>query len=243
MSLLKIESLSKCFGAIKVADRFDLTVERGEALGIIGPNGAGKTSLFNLIGGALRPDAGKILFLGKDITGMSMEDRCRAGIGRTYQIPKPFAKMTVFENCLVAATAGGGIGERQSYEQCAGILEQMKLLNKANAFAGHLTLLERKALEVARALSSSPQLLLLDEIAGGLTDGEATALVGMIQEVCRRGATVLWIEHVVHALLAVATRLVVIDFGAKVMEGDPAEVMASAVVKRIYMGMEVVCNS
>ncbi len=243
MSLLRIENLSKSFGAIKVADEFNLTVERGEALGVIGPNGAGKTSLFNLIGGALRPDAGKIFFLGKDVTGMSMEGRCRAGMGRTFQIPKPFAKMTVFENCLVAATAGGGTSERKSYLHCAEILEQMKLLAKANEFAGNLTLLERKALEVARALSSSPQLLLLDEIAGGLTDDEATALVGMIQEVCRRGTTVLWIEHVVHALMAVATRLVVIDFGAKVMEGDPSEVMDSSVVKRIYMGMGDLCNS
>lgn len=240
MQLLRIDKLSKSFGAIKVADGIDLTVAEGEALGIIGPNGAGKTSLFNLIAGALHPDNGRVHFLGKDITSLSMESRCRAGIGRTFQIPRPFSKMTVLENCLVAATAGGRTRESQSYHRCAEILEQMRLLRKANVLAGSLPLLERKALEVARALSSSPRLLLLDEIAGGLTDAEASELVKMIRQVHQRGTAILWIEHIVHALLAVTTRLIVINFGAKVMEGDPAEVMESPIVKRIYMGMEAV---
>jgi len=240
MEILRITNLSKSFGAIKVTNGLDLVVSEGEALGILGPNGAGKTSLFNLISGALQPDGGSVHFLGKDITSLNAESRCRAGIGRTFQVPKAFSKMTVLENCLVAATAGGQKSERQSYQHCAEILQQMRLLKKANELAGSLTLLERKALEVARALSSSPRLLLLDEIAGGLTDAEATELVKMIQQVHKSGTTILWIEHIVRALLAVATRLLVIDFGAKVMEGDPAEVMESAEVKRIYMGMEAV---
>ena len=238
MEVLRIEKLSKRFGAIPVAEQINLSVGEGDAVGIIGPNGAGKTSLFNLIGGNLQPDAGRIILLGKDVTAMGAEMRCRAGLGRTYQIPQPFAGMTVFENCLVAATSGAGKGERGSYDDCARVLEEMHLLPKANVLAGSLTLLERKALEVARALCSEPRVLLLDEIAGGLTPAEASELVETLRGVNQRGVAIVWIEHIVHALVAVVNRLVVMNFGAKVMEGDPAEVMASAEVKRIYMGME-----
>ena len=238
MEVLRIENLKKSFGAIKVADAINLSIAQGEAVGIIGPNGAGKTSLFNLISGNLAPDAGKIYLLGNDVTAMGAEMRCRAGIGRTYQIPQPFAGMTVFENCLVAATSGAGKSERASYDPCAEVLREMHLLAKANLLAGSLTLLERKALEVARALCSEPRVLLLDEIAGGLTTAEASELVETLRGVHSRGVAIVWIEHIVHALVAVVNRLVVIDFGAKVMEGDPAEVMASTEVKRIYMGME-----
>jgi branched-chain amino acid transport system ATP-binding protein len=238
MELLRLENLSKNFGAITVAQKVNLTIAEGDAVGIIGPNGAGKTSLFNLISGTLTPDCGRIFLLGNDITALTMQKRCRAGLGRTFQIPQPFAGMTVFENCLVSATAGAGKSERQSYEHCAEVLSEMHLLAKANVLAGSLTLLERKALEVARALCSEPRLLLLDEIAGGLTTDEASELVETIRNVNRRGVAILWIEHIVHALLAVVNRLVVLNFGEKVIEGDPAEVMASAEVKRIYMGME-----
>ena len=239
MALLVVKELSKSFGAVKVADRFSFSLDAGEALGIIGPNGAGKSSLFNLIGGNLRASQGSIQFDGKDITHSSAQQRCRAGIGRTYQIPQPFAKMTVLENCLVAASFGGGRSERQSYGYCADVLKRTGLLKKANVPAGSLTLLERKTLELARALSSSPRLLLLDEIAGGLTEREAAELVAMIREIHAAGTAVIWIEHIVHALVAVVGRLMVIDFGAKVMDADPSTVMNSAEVKRIYMGIEV----
>lgn len=238
MELLRVENLSKSFGAITVADKMNLSIAEGDALGIIGPNGAGKTSLFNLISGTVTPDAGRIVLLGKDVTALGMENRCRAGLGRTFQIPQPFAGMTVFENCLVAATAGARKSERESYDRCAEILRTVHLLGKANALAGSLTLLERKALEMARALSSEPRVLLLDEIAGGLTTDEASELVETIRNVHRQDVAILWIEHIVHALMAVVNRLVVVNFGVKVMEGDPAEVIESAEVKRIYMGME-----
>ena len=238
MQVLRLDRLRKNFGAIPVADSISLSVDEGEALGIIGPNGAGKTSLFNLIGGALRPDSGRIYFLGRDVTALSMEQRCRAGIGRTYQVPKPFTRMTVMENCLVAAVAGGHNPESQAYDHCAGILRQTHLLGKANQMASSLTLLERKALELARALSSSPRLLLLDEIAGGLTERETEELVQLIRSIHASGTTVVWIEHIVNALMAVANRLLVINFGAKILDGVPAEVMESPEVKRIYMGME-----
>jgi branched-chain amino acid transport system ATP-binding protein len=180
-----------------------------------------------------------LFFGGKEITHASPQQRARAGMGRTYQIPQPFSKMTVLENCLVAASFGGGHAERHTYEKCASILKRTRLLKKANVPAGSLTLLERKALELARALSSSPKLLLLDEIAGGLTEREAKELIEMIKEIHQTGTAIIWIEHIVHALIAVVSRLVVINFGAKIMDGDPTEVVNSAEVKRIYMGIEV----
>jgi len=239
MALLAVENLSKSFGAVKVADDVNFSLEEGETLGIIGPNGAGKTSLFNLLTGNLRPQHGRVFFREKDITGLSPQQRCHMGIGRTYQVPRPFAKMTVLENCLVAASFGLGQPERRSYEPCAAILKRTGLLKKANVPAGSLTLLERKALELARALSSSPKLLLLDEIAGGLTEREAQELIGIIKEIHAAGTTIIWIEHIVHALVAAVNRLIVINFGAKVMDGEPTTVINSAEVKRIYMGIEV----
>jgi len=239
MPLLAVEHLVKSFGAVKVADDVSFTLNEGETLGIIGPNGAGKSSLFNLIGGNLRPMSGKVHFAGKDVTHASPQQRCRAGMGRTYQIPQPFSKMTVMENCMVAASFGGNKAERHTYDQCAQILRRTGLLKKANIPAGSLTLLERKALELARGLSSSPRLLLLDEIAGGLTEHEAKELVQMIKEIHQAGTAIIWIEHIVHALIAVVGRLMVINFGAKLMDGEPLEVVNSAEVKRIYMGIEV----
>ena len=219
MPVLAVENLCKAFGAVKVADDFCFSLEQGEALGIIGPNGAGKSSLFNLIGGNLRPQSGKVFFGGKEVTHASPQQRCRAGMGRTYQIPQPFSKMTVLENCLVSASFGGGKAERHTYEQCAQVLKRTRLLKKANVPAGSLTLLERKALELARALSSSPRLLLLDEIAGGLTEREAKELIVMIKEIRASGTAIIWIEHIVHALVAVVERLMVINFGEKIIDG------------------------
>jgi branched-chain amino acid transport system ATP-binding protein len=239
MPLLVVENLCKSFGAVKVADDFCFSLEEGETLGIIGPNGAGKTSLFNLISGNLRPSSGHIRFNGKEISHASPSQRCRAGIGRTYQIPQPFSKMTVLENCLVTSTFGAGKSERHSYDYCATALKRTGLLKKANVLAGSLTLLDRKALELARALCSSPKLLLLDEIAGGLTEQESHEVIAMIREIHATGTAIIWIEHIVHALVAAVSRLIVINFGAKAMDGDPTEVVNSSEVKRIYMGIEV----
>jgi branched-chain amino acid transport system ATP-binding protein len=239
MPLLVVEKLCKSFGAVKVADDFSFSLEEGETLGIIGPNGAGKTSIFNLINGNLRPASGHIYFRDKEISHTSPSQRCRAGIGRTYQIPQPFSKMTVLENCLVSSTFGSGRSERHSYDQCASVLKRTGLLKKANVLAGTLTLLDRKTLELARALCSSPKLLLLDEIAGGLTEHEAQELIEIIREIHTTGAAIIWVEHIVHALVAAVSRLIVINFGVKAMDGNPTEVVNSAEVKRIYMGIEV----
>jgi branched-chain amino acid transport system ATP-binding protein len=236
--LLDIAALSKSFGSIVAADNLDVTVAAGEAVGIIGPNGAGKTTLFNLIAGTISPDGGSIRLDGRDITHATPQARCRAGIGRTHQIPQPFEKLTVFENLLVGAVHSQAIGEREAAQSCGEILDQLDLLKHANRLAGSLTLLQRKRLEMARALATAPKLLLLDEIAGGLTDGECAELVGTIKEIRQGGVAILWIEHVVHALLAVVDRLAVLNFGRKIAEGAPREVMRSPDVRQIYIGIE-----
>jgi branched-chain amino acid transport system ATP-binding protein len=235
--MLELKGVSKAFGAIVVAERIDLCLSPGEALGVIGPNGAGKSTLFNLITGMLRPDSGRVILDGRDITDLAPEDRCRAGIGRSFQIPLPFDHLSVFENLSVAALFGGGMGQAEAIQHCGRTLELTGLEAKANRPAGSLPLLDRKRLELARALATRPRTLLLDEIAGGLTEAECHELVETIRTIHAGGVGIIWIEHVVHALLAVVQRLVVLDFGRVVAQGVPAEVMRSSEVQAIYMGV------
>jgi branched-chain amino acid transport system ATP-binding protein len=194
--------------------------------------------LFNLVSGDLRVDAGTVQFDGRDITALPPHQRCRAGLGRSYQIPQPFGAMTVFENLLVAASFGGGLRERDAYPVCVEVLTGTGLEARANTLAGTLTLLDRKRLELARALATRPKLLLLDEIAAGLTEPEAHKLVEELKAIRARGVTMIWIEHVMHALLAVADRLLVMNYGRKLAEGSPQDVMNDGEVKRVYMGIE-----
>jgi branched-chain amino acid transport system ATP-binding protein len=222
---------------VRAADAVDLQLNAGEALGIIGPNGAGKSSLFNLITGDLRPDAGEIWLAERNITADAPHLRCRAGIARSYQIPRPFENLTVFENLLVGAVHGQGKHERDVVDGCADILARCHLMNRANVLAGSLTLLERKRLEMARALATRPRVLLLDEIAGGLTEGECLELVDTIRAIHASGTTIIWIEHIVHALLAVVGRLLVLNFGRKIAEGEPRTVMAMPQVREVYVGI------
>jgi branched-chain amino acid transport system ATP-binding protein len=235
--MLELKSVSKAFGMIVVASDIDLSLARGEALGIIGPNGAGKSTLFNLVTGMLRPDHGRIVLEGRDITGLPPEQRCRAGLGRSFQIPLPFEHLSVFENLSVAALFGGRMSQMEAVQVCGETLALTGLEPKANLRAGSLSLLDRKRLELARALATRPQILLLDEIAGGLTDAECHILIETIRSIHARGVSIIWIEHVVHALLAVVSRLVVLDFGRIVAQGDPSEVMRSSEVQTIYMGV------
>jgi branched-chain amino acid transport system ATP-binding protein len=236
--ILTLEQVSKAFGSVVVADRIDLAIPFGQALGIIGPNGAGKTSLFNLIGGSLAPDSGRIRLDEKDVTRASQRVRAWAGIARSFQIPQPFANLTVFENLLVGATNTGHRTDLEVIDICGSVLERSGLLPLADRRAGTLTLLERKRLELARALATEPRLLLLDEIAGGLTAAECGLLVETIRDLRATGITIVWIEHVVHALLAVVDRLVVLNFGRLIADGEPRAVMASGEVREIYMGIE-----
>ena len=236
--LLRLAGLGKSYGALRVTDDISLSVARGELLGILGPNGAGKTTLFNLISGDVRPDQGRIEFRGEDITALKPHQRCRRGIGRSYQVPQPFSHMTVFENLVTAACFGGQQDEHEAWDTASQVLTQTGLMKFANHRAGSLTLLNRKRLELGRALATGPDLLLLDEIAGGLTDHEAHELVDELRRIKASGVTMIWIEHVVHALLSVADRLYVINFGKKLAEGLPDEVINDPEVQRVYMGME-----
>ena len=236
--LLAAHGLSKSFGAVRVLHEVSFEVRTGEVFGVLGPNGAGKTTLFNLISGDLSPQGGELQFAGERLKGEPPFRRCRRGIGRTYQVPRPYGGMTAFENLLVAAMFGGQQSERAANARCAAILEDCGLAGRANQLAGGLTLLDRKRLELARALASGPKLLLLDEIAGGLTDEESRELVELVRRIRERQVTVIWIEHVLNALMAVADRLLVLNFGEKIAEGLPQAVMADPDVQRIYMGIE-----
>lgn len=237
-AILELADISKRFGALLATDSLSLQLKAGEALGIIGPNGSGKTTIFNIITGLIRADSGRILFEGTDITRMPAFERCRRGIARSFQIPHPFAGMSVFENLLVGAAFGDGKPERAVYDRCAEILAETGLSAKSNVRAGLLALLDRKRLELARALATNPKVLLLDEIAGGLTEQECRILVEEIGRIRARGISIIWIEHVVHALLAVVDRLLVINFGKKLGDGDPQQILASRAVKDIYIGEE-----
>jgi branched-chain amino acid transport system ATP-binding protein len=239
MPILELENVSKSFGALVVAEKIGFSVEPGEALGVIGPNGAGKSTLFNLINGNLPVATGTVTFDGREVTHMPPMQRCLAGMGRTFQIPQPFERLTVYENLLVAGAFGANRSEADVAKTCAEILEETGLIDRANAPAGSLSLLQRKRLELARALATQPKLLLLDEIAGGLTEGECRQLVATIRRVHQKGIAIIWIEHVLHALNSVAERLLVLNFGRVIGIGAPDEIMASREVREIYLGMEV----
>lgn len=236
--ILELQGVRKAFGAVVVADDQSWSLAPGEALGVIGPNGAGKTSMFNLVTGTLPADAGTVRLDGQDITHWPAARRCRGGIARSFQVPQPFAHMSVFENAYVAATQGAGLSGREADALCLDVLARTGLLAKSNTLAGGLTLLERKRLELSRALCARPRVLLLDEIAGGLTEHECKSLIDTIKGLRETGVSIVWIEHVVHALLAVVDRLIVIDFGKKLAEGEPQAIMQSREVREIYLGIE-----
>jgi len=236
--LLDLCQIDKAFGQVVIAEKIDLRLAENEGLGIIGPNGAGKSTLFNLITGDLKPDAGDIRLAGRSVTGLKPHERCRLGIGRSYQIPHPFGKMTVFENILTAAVFGGAYGHGEAEARCIDILETTGLIGEVNKPAGRLTLLQRKRLELARALATRPRVLLLDEIAGGLTEAEVHSLIETIRDIRSTGAALIWIEHIVHALIATVDRIVVLNGGDLLADGKPEAVMQTPQVQKIYMGVE-----
>ena len=238
-ALLELEGLSKSFGRVVVADNLSLVIGAGDMVGIVGPNGAGKSSLFGLIAGDLAPSAGQIRFAGHPVNGLDAAARCRLGIGRTFQVPKPFGAMTVFENVLVAAQQGAGLRRQAGYAAAAAALELTGLGADANSQAERLGLLSRKRLEVARALATGPRLLLLDEVAGGLTDPEVDELVRIVGAVRAEGVAIIWIEHVVHALTATVHRLLCLYGGAFIGDGEPEDVLALPAVREVFLGTVV----
>jgi branched-chain amino acid transport system ATP-binding protein len=238
-AVLAAVDVSKRFGALAVLDGVNLALHKGEAVGIVGPNGAGKTTLLNVLAGSLRPDAGTVVFRGVDVTRSGAADRCRLGIARTHQVPRPFVGMTVFENVLVGATAGGRKRGAEAYRLSLKVIEQCALTHLANRRAESLGLLQRKRLELARALAVEPAALLLDEIGGGLTDAEATNLVETVIGLARGGIAILWIEHIVHVLMQAVSRLVCMDEGRIIADGAPEMVVAQAAVIDAYLGSRV----
>ncbi len=234
--ILSATRVAKSFGALRVLEDVSLGIARGEAVGIVGPNGAGKTTLFNVLSGAYAPGSGSVEFDGRDVTALDAAARCRLGVARSHQVPRPFGGMTVFENLHVAAAVGAGASGERANELCLNSLRLCGMLDVANRRADTLGLLDRKRLEMARALATDPQILLLDEIGGGLTDAEAQDLVGIIREILGRGITVVWIEHIVHVLLQVVQRLVCMESGRIIADGEPHAVMKDPAVIEAYLG-------
>jgi branched-chain amino acid transport system ATP-binding protein len=228
--------IHKRFGSLQVLDNVNFSMGLHEAVGIVGPNGAGKTTLLATLAGAFPPSAGAVTFAGKDVTRQSAAERCRGGLVRTHQVPKPFAGMTTFENVYVAASHADVANREEAYERVIESLTLCGMLEVANRRAETLGLLDRKRLELARALATGPRVILLDEIGGGLTDSEAQELVLTIQTLKRRGVGIVWIEHIVHILLQVVDRLICMDAGKIIADGDPQTVMSDPEVVKAYLG-------
>jgi branched-chain amino acid transport system ATP-binding protein len=234
--LLEASGVSKRFGALQVLSDIEFSMSPGEAVGIVGPNGAGKTTFLSVLSGAHAPSEGRIAFLGKDVTTMPAMRRCHMGLVRTHQVPKPFSGLTVFENVHVAAVHNGRRGTDEAYQAALDALDICGMLPIANRQADTIGLLDRKRLELGRALAADPKLLLLDEIGGGLTESEADELVATIAQLSARGISIIWIEHIVHVLLKIARRLICMDAGRIIADGDPKDVMRHPDVVKAYLG-------
>ncbi len=239
MTALEVSDLTRSFGALRVVDGVSFSLEGGTALGVVGPNGAGKTTLLNLLDGVVAADRGRVVLGGRDLTRADAATRCRAGIGRTHQVPRPFTGMTVFENALVGAVHGAGLRGSAAQDAALDALRRTGLDDRADTLAGSLRLLDRKRLELARALACGPALLLLDEIGGGLTDAELPDLVALVRDVRDRGTTVVWIEHIVHALVSVVDTMMCLASGKVLATGSPDAVLADPQVREVYLGLGV----
>jgi branched-chain amino acid transport system ATP-binding protein len=235
--ILSVRGLSKSFGAIQVANGVAFDVVEGEILGIIGPNGAGKTSLFGMLSGHVQPSAGTVHFRGEDITALPPHDRARRGIARTYQVPRPFGQMTVFDNLRVAASFAGGLQGTEATEWVERTLAATGLVRFADTLAGRLPLLVRKRHELARALAMRPKLLLIDEVAAGLTELEVGEFIDLVRRIRNMGTTIVWIEHVIRTMLTATDRLMALAGGQVLALGIPREVIQLPEVRRVYLGV------
>lgn len=234
--ILSVHNLSKSFGAIHVATDLDFNIIEGEILGVIGPNGAGKTTLFGLLTGQIEPSSGRVVFRGEDITALAPQERARRGLARTYQVPRPFGQMTVFDNLKVAATFAGGLRGAEAIEWIERTLAATGLARYSDTLAGRLPLLVRKRHELARALAMRPKLLLIDEVAAGLTEGEVNDFIELVRRIRNMGTTIVWIEHVMRTMLTATDRLMALAGGQILSLGLPDEVIKRPEVKRVYLG-------
>ena len=237
MSLLSLRSVSKSFGGVCAVSNVSLSVDAGEILGVMGPNGSGKTTLFNLVSGALKPDGGEIVLNGERADGLRPHQLCRRGVARTFQLVRPFLGMTVLENVLVGLGYGcERVSGAAAREKAAALLDSVELKDRHDHFANTLTVMDRKRLELARALATSPKLLLLDEFMAGLTPTETAGALRLIREMQQRGVTIILVEHIVWALLDISQRIVVLSAGEKIADGAPAAIAKDAHVIEVYLG-------
>jgi len=235
--LLEVSGISKRFGGLVALNKVDMCVRRGEIVGIIGPNGAGKTTLFNVIAGFFAPETGRISFLGRDVTRLKAHSLCRLGIARTFQVPKPFRHLTILENMMVGACFGSGLSiGKESVHKIEEILRFAGLESKAALMADTLNLVERKKLEICKALSASPELVLFDEVMAGLNPSETTEMIAFIAKVRGNGLTILLIEHLMKVIMSLSDRVIVLHYGEKLCEGMPQEVANNPQVIEAYLG-------
>ena len=222
-AILTVKDLGISFGSNHVLKNINFTLDEGEVLGVIGPNGAGKTK-------------GTIHFQDKEISHEGITERCRGGIGRTFQVPRPFEQMTVFENIMVGGVFGAGMSEAEAKKKALEVSKIIKLDNKLELFAGKLGLLDRKRLEIGRALATEPKILLLDEVGGGLTESEVGLIIDLVKTIKSQGVSVIWIEHIIRTMLEGTDRVMLLADGVDVITGKPLDVMNSKEVKKVYMG-------
>lgn len=235
-AILTVKDLGISFGSNHVLKSVNFELGEGEVLGVIGPNGAGKTVMLNILTGILKPTKGTIEFEGAEISGQDITQRCHGGIGRTFQVPRPFEKMTVFENIMVGGVFGAGMTEKQAKVKALEVAETIGLSDKLELFAGKLGLLDRKRLEIGRALATEPKILLLDEVGGGLTESEVGLIIDLVKTVKKQGVSVIWIEHIIRTMLEGTDRVLLLADGVDVICGKPLDVMNSKEVSQVYMG-------
>jgi branched-chain amino acid transport system ATP-binding protein len=232
-AVLSLDRVTKSFGGLVAVKDMTFEVQAGEVLGLMGPNGAGKTTLLNLIAGVYRPDSGRVLFQGRDITGRAPHKVCHHGIARTYQIPQPFTNLHVRDNLRVAATYGGKKGDTLELDE---ILDLVDLTKQKGTIAGDLATVSLKRLELARALATNPTLILLDEVAAGSTEAELPRILDITRQVRKMGKTIILVEHVMKVMVEAVDRIVVMDKGEKIAEGTPDQVMNDEKVMAAYFG-------
>ena len=236
--ILEFIHVNAGYGRVQILNDLSFSVNKGQVFGVIGPNGSGKTTMFNALLGLITPSSGKIIFDNIDITRFSANVRCKMGLGRTFQIPRPFENMSLYENVLVAAVHGGSHSERAAKEVALSCLKQTGLYEKREIRSGELTLLDRKRLEIARALGTSPKLLLLDEVAAGLTEAEVKEIMELVADLKAAGHSIIWIEHIIETMVGSTDFLMCMAEGSCVAIGEPREVIGSAEVQRLYLGVD-----